>query len=230
LIGLSHVPAKQRVVLLVLLLFGLPALVTTAFLMSSMRREVRDGLQPGGVVRGKVHDEEGRALADVEVVASALQGVVRRAQVGVARTDAQGQFQMTLPPVQGRYELRFSGAEWQEMRLEHGWLDEAGQPSDPAPLDVLMVPGCSLEVLLVRADGRAAGPGSFELGGAPGGGIFASWGGANLTRSGTFEAGTFTITGLPPMHGQLSIRMASGERVDATLDLVRGKHHHKVEL
>jgi hypothetical protein len=230
LIGPFQVQAKQRIVLLVLLLFGLPALVTSAFLMSGMRREVRDGLQPGGVLRGKVHDETGKGLADVEVVASALQGAMRRAEVGATRSDAQGQFEMNLPAVQGRYELLFSGAEWQDVRLEHGWLDSAGQPSDPGALDVLMLPGCALDVVLVRADGRPAGAGSYDFGGAPAGGIFAAWSASQVTRSGTFEDGTFSITGLPPMHGQLSIRMASGERIDSTLDLVRGKNQHKVQL
>jgi hypothetical protein len=224
------VQAKQRIGLLVLLLFGLPALVTTLFLMSSARREVRDGPQPGGLVRGTVHDGEGHGLADIEVVAFTLRGAGPRSQLGTIRSDAQGRFEMTLPPVQGRYELRFAAPEWQELRLDHGWLDESLQPTDRGPIDVLMLPGCRLDVVLVRRDGRPAGAGTYEFGGAQGGGIFAAWGTASVARSGTFEDGTFSITGLPPMHGELSIRMASGERIDSTLDLVRGRNHHKVDL
>jgi hypothetical protein len=231
LIGLFHVQGKQRIVLLVLLLFGLPAIVTTSLLVSNVKRDVHDGAQPGGGVRGTVRDEQAHAVDGIAVTAFALAPAAgTRTLLGVTHTDTNGAFQMTLPPVSGHYELRFTGAEWQELRVDHGWLDQAGKPVDPGPLEIQMHAGCSLVVDIVGSEDRPAGPGTFELEGAPSTGIFGGWMSLHETRHGSFENGSFSIEGLPPMHGRLLIRMSTGERIDSTLDLVRGKNHHKVEL
>jgi hypothetical protein len=224
------VQAKQRIVLLVVLLFGLPAIVTTALLFTNVPRAVHDGPQPGGVVRGIVHDEQQQPIAGVEVSALALLSDGTPTQLGTTHAGAHGEFELSLPPVQGRYWLQFKGPEWQLAAVEHGWLDQAGRPFDPGKLDVTLHEGCSLEVDLVRAENKPAGPGTFELEGAPSTGLFGSWLGARETRHGSFANGSFSVESLPPMHARLMIRMSTGERIDSTLDLVRGKNHHKVEL
>jgi hypothetical protein len=222
--------SKQRIVLLLLLLFALPAIVTTALLTQNVKLEVRDGAQPGGVVKGVVLDTEQRPIAGIDVTGVALPTDGEPSIAGKAQTDAKGAFEIALLPVTGRYELRFTAPLWQEARVEFGWLDTAGNKVDPAPLQVRMQAGCSLDVDVVRADGKAAGAGTFELQGAPGGGLFSSWANARVSQRGSFDDGTFTITGLPPMHGRLWITMGTGERIDSTLDLVAGKNHHKIDL
>ena len=222
--------SKQRIVLLLLLLFALPAVVTTALLTQNVKLEVRDGAQPGGVVKGIVVDTEQRPIAGIDVTGVALPTDGGASIAGNARTDAKGAFELVLTPVTGRYELRFTAPLWQEARVAFGWLDASGNKADAEPIRVRMEPGCSLDVDVVRADGKAAGAGTFELQGAPGGGLFSGWAGAHVTRRGTFEAGTFGISGLPPMHGRLWITMGTGERIDSTLELAPGKNHHKIEL
>jgi hypothetical protein len=221
---------KQRIVLLLLLLFALPAVVTTALLTQNVKLDVHDGAQPGGSVKGIVVDAEKKPLAGIDVTGVALPTEGGAMIAGRTLTDAKGAFELALSPTVGHYELRFTAPHRQEARVAFGWLDASGHKTDPVPLEVRMEAGCSLDIDVVRADGKAAGPGTFELQGAPGGGLFSSWVGAHVTRSGTFDAGTFHVDGLPPMHGRLWITMATGERIDSTLDLVVGKNHHKIEL
>jgi hypothetical protein len=224
------VPSKQRIVLLVLLLFALPAVVTTALLTQNVKRDVHDGAQPGGIVRGNVFDKEHNAVAGIDVAGWALTSEADPMLASTTRTDAQGAFELALPPINGHYVLRFIGAEWQEARVAFGWLDAKGQKIEPGAVQLQMEAGCSLDVELVRADHNPAGAGTFELQGSAGGGLFAGWTGERVERRGSFDAGAFTITGLPPMHGRLWITMATGERIDSTLDLAAGKNHHKIEL
>jgi hypothetical protein len=221
---------KQRIVLLVLLLFALPAVVTTALLTQNVKHDVHGGAQPGGIVRGTAVDDEEHAVAGLAVTAEAVNDEGDVAQLGTTQTDPKGAFLMTLPPITGHYELRFEGPLWQESRVAYGFLDANGRKQDAEPLQVRMQAGCSLDIDLVRTDGHPAGTGTFELQGAPSGGLFAGWTGARLSRRGSFENGTFSVSGLPPMHGRLLITMATGERIDSTLDLARGKNHHKVDL
>ncbi len=229
-IGRFGVLTKQRIVLLLVLLFALPAVVTTALLTQNVKLEVHDGAQPGGVVKGNVVDAEKKPVAGIDVAGVGVPTDGGATLAGRTKTDAKGAFELALTPVAGHYELRFTSSQWQEARVGFGWLDASGHKTDPAPLEVRMEAGCSLDVDVLRADGKTAGAGTFELQGAGGGGLFSGWVGARPSRRGSFDAGTFTIDGLPPMHGRLWITMATGERIDSTLDLVAGKNHHKIEL
>jgi hypothetical protein len=224
------VPSKQRIVWLVLLLFALPAVVTTALLTQNVKREVRDGAQPGGIVKGNVFDKEHHAVAGIDVTGWTLTQDGDATLASTTQTDAKGAFELALPPVSGHYVVRFTGTEWQEARIAFGWLDANGNKIEPDALQVQMEAGCSLDVDLVRADHGPAGAGTFELQGVAGGGLFAGWTGERIERRGSFDAGSFTVTGLPPMHGRLWITMANGERIDSTLDLAAGKNHHKIDL
>jgi hypothetical protein len=224
------VPGKQRIVLLVLVLFGLPAIVTTALLFTNVKVSVQDGPQPGGVVRGTVHDEEGKALAGIEVGAFAVSAKGLKAPLETTKTDASGAYQVTLPPFDGHYELSFVGPEWVELRVDHSFLDATGKAVEPGPMDVRLRAGSSLDVEVRRPGGQVAGRGSYELEGAPGGSFFAAWSGVRVARTGTFESGSFRIEGLPSMPARLLIRMDTGERTDSTLELTPGKNRHTVQL
>jgi hypothetical protein len=222
--------SKQRIVLVLLLLFALPAVVTTALLTQNVKRDVHDGVQPGGIVKGSALDGEQHPVAGLDVTGFALTTDAGVTPAGRTRTDAKGAFELALPPITGHYVLRFAGAEWQEAQVAFGWLDANGRKMEPDPLQVHMDAGCSLDVDLVRADGSAAGAGTFEMQGAAGSGLFSGWTGGRVERRGSFDAGKFTIIGLPPLHGRLWITMATGERIDSTLELAAGKNHHKIEL
>ncbi len=222
--------SRQKVLLLVGLLFVLPALVTLVLLTSNAKIEFVDGAQPGGVVAGRVARSDGSPCADVDVVALKVTGNLIGDELARTRTDAGGAFEVTLPPLQGRYVLRFSGTALQEALVEHGWIGQGNAAITPPPLAVEMRAGCRLEVEIVGPDKAPAGSGKFEISGATGGGLLSGFAQAHLSRSGSVEGGKFTVDGLPPMSARLHVRLDSGERVDSVLDLTEGSVRHRIEL
>jgi hypothetical protein len=221
---------KARIALLVLFLFGVPAIVTTALLTSSTKDITADGAQPGGSVQGEVRDTAGAALPAIEIEVFSVVGEGTPVRVAGAKSDERGSFEISMPPIQGHYELRASGADWQEHRRDLTFLDAAGKPVTLAPVQIALLPASRLEIEFVHPNGSAAGAGSFELSGVETGGFFASFNGRRVQSSGTFEAGKLTILGLPPMQVHLAAWLVSGERVELVLQLVAGKNHHRVEL
>ena len=221
---------KARIALLVLFLFGVPAIVTTALLSSSTKDLTADGPQPGGALQGEVHDAAGAALAATEIEVFTIAGEGAPVRVAAAKSDERGAFEISIPPIQGHYELHASRADWQEHHRDLTLLDNAGKPVSPAPIRIVLLPAARLDIEFVHANGSAAGAGSFELSGVETGGFFASFNSRHVQSSGTFEAGTLSILGLPPMQVHLAARFISGERVELVLQLVPGKNHHRVEL
>jgi len=224
------VPGKQKIFLLVALLFGLPALVTLGMLTSRTKSELVDGAQPGGIVKGRVARPNSKPGNDVEVIASKVVGNSIGDELARVRTDADGAFTITLPPHEGRYVLRFTGLALQDSLVEFGWLARDGKKLEPPELAVEMHAGCRLEIEVVGADKKPAGGGAYDLSGTTNAGLLGGFAQGRVTRSGVFEKGTFSVDGLPPMSARLQVRLNSGERVDSVLELVEGTSTHKIEL
>lgn len=222
--------SKHKTLLLVVVLFVLPALVVLALLQSSAKPDYIDGAQPGGVVSGRVALSGNAPAPAVTIVASRVEENTIGAELARAATDAEGAFSITLPPTNGRYVLHFSGPLLLDQLVEFGWLARDGSVLAAAPLAVEMHPGCSLEIEIVGADNRPAGAGEYELSGATSAGLLGGFARGHVTRSGEFDAGKFSVDGLPQMSVRLLIRLSSGERVDSVLDLAEGPNRHKVEL
>jgi hypothetical protein len=224
------VPGKQKIFLLVALLFGLPALVTLGLLTSRTKSELVDGAQPGGVVKGRVARPNGKAGSEVDVIAAKVVGNSIGDELARVRTDAEGAFEIKLPPHEGRYVLRFTGQALQEALVEFGWIARGGKRIEPPELAVEMHAGCRLEIEIVGADKRPAGGGKYELSGSTNAGLLGGFAQGRVSRSGAFEKGAFSVDGLPPMSARLQVRLDSGERVDSVLELVEGTSTHKIEL
>lgn len=223
-------PGKQKIFLLVALLFGLPALVVLGLLTSSTRTEFADGAQPGGVVKGRVLRPDGGPGADVDVAAARVVGSGIHEVIARARTSADGAFEITLPPLEGRYLLRFNGKALREVLVEHGWIGSGGKSLVPKPLQIEMQTGCRLEVEIVGTDKQRVGAGRYDLSGKTSSGLFGGFSQGTIERSGTFDKGAFDVDGLPPVSVRLQVRLDSGERVDSVLELSEGVLSHRIEL
>ena len=224
------VTAKQRNFLLVIVLFVLPAIIVVRMLAANSRAEVLDGPQPGGVVHGVVAGPQEVPASGVIVVASDVAGNVIGAELARTVTRADGAFELTLPAVEGRYLLRFTGADWQPSQIEFGWLLPGGEQQAPSELNVVLKAGCGLDVEIVGPDKLPVGSGRYQLTGIASGGLLGGFTQSRLSLSGRFEHGAFTVDGLPPERTRLQVRLENGDRVDAVLDLAPGRNRHKVEL
>lgn len=224
------VTARQRNFLLVLLLFVLPAIIVIRILSTTTPSEVVDGAQPGGVVRGIVTGPEDKAVGDVKVVASDVAGTVIGAELAQVVTQADGAFELTLPPVQGRYLLQFTGADLQPAQLELGWLLPGGEQQAPGELRVAMRQGCGLDVEIVGPDKTPVGAGRYQLTGLASGGLLGGFTAARPMVAGEFDHGTFSVDGLAPERTRVQVRLENGDRVDAVLELAPGRNRHRVEL
>lgn|GEM_PF-3507748 len=222
--------SKQKTLLLVALLFVLPAVVVLTLFQSNAGPDFIDGAQKGGIVRGRVALADGAPAPDVSVVASKVTSNVIGGELARTRSDVDGAFSVTLPPTEGRYVLHFSGPLLLDQLVEFGWLTRDGSAAKDDAIAVEMRLGCSLEVEIVGADKQPAGSGEYELSGATSAGLLGGFARGNVARSGKFESGKFSVDGLPSMSARVQIRLVSGERVDSVLDLTEGANRHKVEL
>lgn len=223
-------PGGKKGLLLVLLLFVVPALVTLGLLQSSSKVQLGDGAQPGGVVSGRVLASGGAPAAQAVVEAARLSGNQIHEELAQTRTDAQGGFTLTLPAVEGRYLLRVRGATLRESLVEYGWLDPAGKPLAPASPTIELQPGCSLEVEIVGPDQHPTGTGRFELSGKLSSGILGGFATTLIQRAGTLANGGLIVEGLPPMTVRLHVELDGGQRVDSVLKLAEGPNRHRIEL
>ncbi|MBL8857002.1 MAG: hypothetical protein JNL28_00645 [Planctomycetes bacterium] len=224
------VTARQRNFLLVLLLFVLPAILVIRILSTTTTHEVVDGAQPGGVVRGVVLGPDEKGVALVKVVAMDVAGTVVGAELAQAITQADGAFELTLPPVEGRYLLKFTGTELQPAQLELGWILPGGEQQAPGELRVAMRQGCGLDVEIVGPDKALVGAGRYQLTSLTSGGLLGGFTAARPVVAGKFDHGTFSVDGLAPERTRVEVRLENGDRVDAVLELAPGRNRHRVEL
>lgn len=224
--------SKLKLVLLVSLLFGAPALVV--FSLFEARRpslvapEIA-GEQPGGGIEGLVQAEDGTPLAGERVELLLVRGGGERASHAAVLTDQLGRFAFEVPPLRGRYEIVAGGGTWQPARQPFSFVDRAGERAAPRPAVLELVPGCRLELTFARADGGAAEEGEYDLRGELGEGYFFGLVRTELRRSGTFSAGELVLDGLPPMKAELAVRLSSGARIDLALELVPGENAKRIE-
>jgi hypothetical protein len=224
------VGSKLKVALLVLLLFGAPALVTAALLSSDFGSAVADGAQPGGEIDGTAVDPDEHPVAAIDVSITGVKVSGERGEPSLATTDAAGRFALHAPPVQGHYEIRTGGGDWQKSVQAYSLVDTRGQALEKKPLRIVLRHGCRLELEFMRNDGRASGDGDFTLQGEYGDGLFFGLVKPPVKISGAIKAGTLELAGLPPMKANLFVRMASGETIELTLDLAVGVNKKRIRI
>lgn len=233
--------ARIGFVLLVLLLFGVPALIALALGQAAVPPRATSGEQPGGSFQGLVTAEEGgEALAGVTVELLALSGhdpsgappvVLGEEPLAKTKTGEDGTFTVVAPPHSGRYLIGVGGGLWQRSGKEVSFLDRKGEVIETPVIEFALRPACILEVAIVPAEGELLPRGGqwsltgatdqrFVLGLVPG----------QVRREGEFEGSSFLVDGIPPMKGTLQLEFDSGQRVTLELELNEGHKPLRVAL
>ena len=225
--------AKARLLLLLALIFGLPTLIVVSLVATDVgpfSAHAPDAEQPGGTIAGVVRGADGGPLAGhpVELVIAVEGG----ARTGVARmlTDGEGRFSFAAPPVRGHYEIHAGGGTWQTVRKPWTFLDDRGRPLGDREAALVVLPGASLRIRFVRADGRPAGEGEYELTGEMRQGFFFGLVHPSIRQTGAIRDGALDLGGLPPIRARLVARMSTGESVELELELEPGENEKRVEL
>lgn len=221
---------SPRLFVVALLLLVVPAGVTALFLANQSRFLVSDGAQPGGMIGGRLVPGEGSPAGsvaggvEVELAAVAPDRVAR----SLARTtsDADGRFLLEAPPVDGHYELRAGGGEWQRSVQPYSFLREP-----PAGgLTVTLRPAARLELEFARRSGLPVRGGEWHLVGETRSGWWSNWLVGPVERSGKFTGTTLRVDGLPPLRATLNIDLGGGELIELVLDLQVGMNRHTIDL
>ncbi len=219
---------RLRLALIVLVFFGVPALLTLGLIRSDHAQDAQRGLQPGGPVRGRVLGPDGqgepgvemRLLLDPSSPEARQESIAARATSGT-----EGRFELAAPPLDGRYTVVAGGGTWQHAARSFSFV---GASEHELVLHVL--PGCELEARFTRADGSAAGAGSYDLEGQPSGGWFSFLGEPARRYQGRLENGGLHLEGLPPMDVRLFVRLDTGESLELELRLELGRTQRELRL
>jgi hypothetical protein len=227
----SRTGRRIRLALLLLIVFGAPAVVSISLVTQEIGGEATSGEQPGGPVRGRVVDEHGRPLAH-QPVALVLVSTDRVRSPGPAtETDQQGAFALAAPPLAGSYLVVAGGTgTWQ--RDVHGlsFLDRRGKAIEPAPLELALRPGATLELTFHGGDGAPAGDGRYVIDGEERRGLLFGLVPYGLRREGALADGVLRLEGLPPMRARVSVAFDDGETVELELDVEPGANASTVVL
>lgn len=220
---------RLRLLLIVAVFFGVPALLTLALIDSDHAQDAQRGLQPGGPIAGRVLGPDGKGLAGVELdllldpttSTTPPEAVAVRAQSG-----PEGRFELAAPPLDGRYTVVAGGGTWQRVARSFSFVGrDAGEE-----FTLRVLPGCELEVQFTRANGSAAGAGSFELEGHTRGGWFVIFGQPPVRVQGRVEEGRLRVEALPPMKAKLRVHFVTGESLELELELEPGTTRKDVRL
>lgn len=229
----ERTPLRRRLSLLLLLLivFGAPTIVTTSLVTQELVGDVTRGDQPGGVVRGTLVDEAGDPVASHAVTLWLLPADGEPVAGPVATSDAEGAFGLVAPPVVGFYELRAGGELLQLATRRLSFLDPRGDPIEPRPVTLELRAGAVLELDFVRADGSPAPGGTYAFDGEQrGGGFLLGLLPLSARGRGRFEAGRLRLDGLPPMDADLAVEFDSGETARLELAIAPGLNATRIEL
>jgi hypothetical protein len=217
-------PRRMRALglLLTLGLLALPMLVVAQLVSMRSSGEVIFGSQPGGVLEGSVRDPEGEPLEGHEVILMLVPTDGEPTQESAVDTDVAGKFRFQAPPLEGKYRLIAGGGLLRKTYSDITLVDDEGRALDPEPVDLDLQPGALLRIVLEREDGRPVTGGTLMLQGTTtGDGMF------NLLAYGIrleqeFEGDTCEVGGLPPLKGDLTVQLHSGDMVGDKVRLPAG--------
>lgn len=221
---------SPRLLVVALLLLAVPAGVTALFLTNQARFQVTDGAQPGGVIGGRLVPIAGSPSGlfldgiEVELAAVATDGVART--LARTETDVDGRFLIEAPAIDGHYELRAGGREWQRSVQPFSLL------RGPAAggVSVHLRPAARLELTFARGSGLPVRGGEWQLEGENRSGWWSNWLGERIERRGKFTGTALEIDGLPTLRVRVNIDLGGGELVEIVLDLGVGLNRHTIAL
>lgn len=218
------VTMRRRGALLVgiLVCLGLPFAVVSQLYSPRSLATVPSGNQPGGNITGRLVTEDDRPVADHTVELHLVVGEGRRVH-GSTRTDAQGLFEITAPPIAGHYLLEAGGGEFQRVVRGVSYLTEEGEVRAPEPLELVLPPGATLRVTLTRADGRPVSSGTLYLEGRVVSDFLFGLVPVGIRLERSLDAGSVVIDGLPSARGDVRIVLENGDRVEFPFELEAGQ-------
>jgi len=208
--------------ILTLALLALPMLVVSQLLTMRSAGEVISGSQPGGVLEGRVLDPNGEALEGHEVILMLVPIEGEPTQAATALTDSAGEFSFQAPPLEGKYRVLAGGGLLRRTFSDITMVNDEGRALSSEPVDLDLDPGAVLRIVIEREDGRTVTGGTLRLQGTTTGeGLFDLLAyGIRLEQE--FEGNTCEVGGLPPMDGDLTIQLRSGDVVGDELTLPAG--------
>ena len=208
--------------LLTLALLALPMLVVSQLMSMRSTGEVISGSQPGGLLEGSVQDPEGEPLKGHEVILMLLPTDGEPTQAATTLTDVAGGFSFQAPPLEGKYRLIAGGGLLRRTFSDITMVNDEGSALTLEPVDLDLEPGAVLRIVIEREDGRPVTGGTLHLKGTTKGeGLFDLLAyGIRLEQE--FEGDTCEVGGLPPMAGDLTIQLRSGDAVGDEVTLPAG--------
>jgi hypothetical protein len=228
----STLKKRLSALLLLVLVFGAPLVVTTSLVTQEITGEVTSGVQPGGVLEGTVVDEDGAPLEGELVRLALVTDTPADSQAALsALTDADGRFELRAPPITGHYELRAGGELRQRIVKGISFLDPEGETIQPRPVELRLLPGAVLELEFVLPDGAPAPSGTFTFDGEQReGGLLFGLVPFSVGGGGPVEDSRLRIDGVPPMSATLTVEFDTGEVVELVLEIEPGLNTSRVEL
>lgn len=214
---------RLRVVLLVLFLFGLPAVgVLGLWLLPDSLVGLPAAAQPGGPIDGSVTDAAGTALEGVPLELYLVPETGDPSLHATAHTDASGAFHLVAPALQGTYHLKAGGGAWQVVARDLSPARDGPQPVE------LELPPAAVLAAEIDTGGKPAGGGTWFLNGETGGlmGLAAR----PVRARGALTGGRFTQGGLPPGTYRLRVELDSGQEVELPVRLAVGENPLRIEV
>ncbi len=212
---------RLRVILLVLVVFGIPLGLMLTYLGTralAFRPPFDD--QPGGAIAGTLVDEEGDPVAGVAVRALLYPRDGAPVAHASVESDAEGRFSFDVPPLDGCYVLRAGGNVWQEVYREISLSDE---PADD--LELSLRPGCIVAVTLSRRDGSPIRGGEYVL--RRSGGFLGLAIPSQVHDE--FEAASFERGGLAPGKWTVRVELSTGDTAEYSIELEPGRRELRLD-
>lgn len=208
--------------LLTLALLALPMLVVSQLMTMRGSGEVVSGSQPGGLLEGRVRDPEGEPLEGHEVILMLLPMEGEATQEGTVLTDTEGGFSFQVPPLEGKYRVIAGGGLLRRTFVDITMVDDEGDLLTLEPVDLDLEPGAVLRIVIEREDGRPVTGGTLILQGTTKGEGLFSLLSYRIRLEQEFEGDTCEVGGLPPMEGDLTVSLRSGDVVGDEIKLPAG--------
>ena len=226
--------SKIVVLLLLLFIFGVPALVTAGLLFAGPRvvASVPDGKQPGGEFEGRVVDGEGDPIAGMKVRVFLRDEAGAMDEIDALTTDGDGKFQGTVPEHEGHYLVDAGGVgTWQGTGHAFSFLDREGNPHELRPIELELRAGAHLVLELVDGSGDPMGDGELRMEGRFSSPYLFGLVDGSLSSSQSIRAGRIEMEGLPaPMETKIHITLDSGESAELELQVQPGRQVERIEF
>ncbi|MFT4538060.1 MAG: hypothetical protein ACI841_001775 [Planctomycetota bacterium] len=181
---------------------------------------IKGAPQAGGLVAGRVTDEDGTAITEHKVELFLVLKGQAQSWYADTVTDEQGEYQFQAPALDGHYLVHAGGGDWR--RVAKPLLLVGDEPADGKILPELefeLQPGAILIVQLSRADGRPIRGGVLRISGQLG----TEWPWNRWSPSvhldQKFEGEEVIVDGLPALSGEVEIELENGRSVRFDLEL-----------